>query len=193
MKKIFLLIFSVLVLLFSQFKICLAQETGYDQIYNSLPNLDFHYDNSEDPDEIADYHEFIISPYTLMRISDTLSTKNTIFKPGYYLLSPKNQDGYDFVMFKQKGKIVGLVPVFEKQTVDPLITYPQPPKPKVGFWSGLGMSINTGIAKLFHKYEKPPDLPKSKIESNYVGAGNYLEIDLYRDKYLYKILLKVQR
>ena len=189
MKKIFLLVLFNLIIIFPT-KVN-AQSIDYDQIYNSLPVVDIHYEHNEDPDEIIDYNKFIVSPYPLIRISDNLSNKTTKIKPGYYLLSPKTREGYDFIMFKQKGNIAAMIPVFEKQTINPKLIFPDPPKPKVGFWQGIGNGIKAGFHGMFGKYENPPKLPRCKLDSNYVNGGKYLEFTLIREQDLYKILLKV--
>ena len=192
MKKfLFLTLLSLILVLYVGIKSANAQPADYDQIYNNLPVVDFHYDHNEDPDELMDYSQFVVSPYPLVRISDSLVSKTIKLKPGYYLLSPKSREGYDFIMFKQKGRIVGMIPVFDKQIVDPKLIFPTPPKPKVGFWKGMVNGVKAGFHRLFGKYENPPKMPRCKLSTNYVNGGKYLEFTLIREENLYKILLKV--
>ena len=191
MKKIVFLLFAINLLLIHP---AYTQEVAeYDKIYESSPILDFYYEQNEDPDEITDHQEHIRSPYPLIRTSSPLSTKSSKIIPGYYLLTPRNKDGYDFVMFKQKGRITALVPVFEKKLINPLEVYPQPIKRKVPLVKKPFAAMQNGLKFVFKPYIKPPELPKYLLNSDYVAGGKYFEIHLYKDEYLYKMLFKVDR
>jgi len=167
----------------------------YDLIYDNLPVINVKYYVNEDPDEINDYRKYI-TPYPLLRTSLVLKCKNQKIRPGYYLLTPKNEKGLDFVMFKQQGKIIALIPVYEKSLIVPQLTYKKPPAPKVSMVAFPFVKlkkITKGTLKtIFKPVLKPPDLPETKMKASYVNGGKYFEIWLYVDKYLYKMLLKVE-
>jgi hypothetical protein len=169
-----------------------AENTNYESIYNNLPVLDFYYDHNEDPDEQLDYHDFIKSPYPLIRISAKLSCKEVKLLPGYYLMAVRNRSNYDFVMFKQNGKIVTMVPVYEKQLVNPETVYPKP-KVKKSLLKKTGSGIKRIVAAPFKPYRKPPEPPRYAVTSSLVDGGKYFEIWLYQEQYLYKILFKVDK
>lgn len=182
MKKfLFLLLILFSFLEFSNLS-CRAEDSkiNYDLIYKDTPVLDFIYEDSIDPKQDNDYDGYIISPYTLIRITDTLRNKKVLLKPGYYLVKPENRNGYEFLLFKQNGKVAGVVPVYQKVLIDPNLVYKEPTKPKEPFYK-----------KIF-KRRTVPLPPKSALESKIADDGKYLEIWLYVDKYLYKVLFKIE-
>lgn len=173
---------------------------NYDLIYKETPILDFMYEEGLDPEQDGDYEKYIISPYTLIRITDTLRSKNTILKQGYYLVKPKNKDGYEFLLFKQNGRIAGIVPVYQKVRINPLLVYKEPPKSKSPPYKAIPKKIFIETPKKilswpFRKWynkRRVPLPPKSALDSKVVGNGRYLEIWLYIDSFLYKALLKIE-
>jgi len=192
MKKIIL----ILILLILPYSKVFAQEANYDEIFNNLPVLDIVYDQNEDPDEQADSIKYFQSPYPLIRTAFPLSCKSAKFKPGYYLLTPRTRDGYDFIMFKQFGKIAGLVPVYEKRPLTPeesLRLFPPPPKPKTTIWSLPLRAFKVCVKKAFGKQKKPPEPPKYALDANITDENKYFEIILYSEQYAYKILFKIER
>ncbi|OGI03081.1 MAG: hypothetical protein A2104_06335 [Candidatus Melainabacteria bacterium GWF2_32_7] len=194
MKKILFLTFLSLIFLLNSASIIAAEKISYDSIYNNLPVLtDIYYDHNEDPDEIVDYKDYIQSPYPLMRISVKLSCKDVKIGPGYYLITAKNRSNYDFVMFKQNGKIAALIPIYEKQLINPETVYPKAQQPKKSIIRKIGSGIKKVIARPFKRYKKPLPAPRYYITSSMVDSGKYFEINLYQEQYLYKMLFKVER
>lgn len=169
-----------------------AERINYDNIYKNLPVLDIHYDYNEDPDENADYTNYIGSPYPLIRISPKLACRETKLAPGYYLMTIKNRSSYDFVMFKQNGKIAALIPVYEKQLINPETFYPKPEEPKSRF-KKTTKAIKNVIAKPFQSHRRPVPPTRTFITSSLVDGGNYFEVLFYQEQYLYKMLFKVEK
>ncbi|GEM_PF-1800658 len=202
MKNFRLLILSLIILLKFSASSCAAENIriNYDLIYKDTPVLDFMYEDKVDPDEESDYSDYLISPYTLLRITDTLVSKNVLLKPGYYLVKSEKKDGYDILTFKQNGKVAGVVPVYQKVTINPLLVFPEPQKPKLPFYKAIPKKIFIDTpkkimkwsAKKLFKQKDIPIPPKSALEYRVVGNGKYLEIWLYVDKYLYKSLFKIK-
>lgn len=197
MKKILLLTFLTFIFLSYPAKTFAAEPINYDSIYNNLPVLvDIYYDHNEDPDENLDYQDYVESPYPLMRVSVKLKCKDVKLNPGYYLITLKNRSNYDFAMFKQRGKIVALIPVYEKVKIDPETFYPKAEKPKKSIIGKTGSGIKAAIAfpfKPLNRFRKPPPQTRHFITSSLVDSGRYFEIYLYQEDYLYKILFKVER
>ncbi|EKE04740.1 MAG: hypothetical protein ACD_20C00007G0001 [uncultured bacterium] len=197
MKKLLLLAFLTFIFLLNSVKTYAAEPVDYDSIYNNMPVLvDIYYDHNEDPDENLDYQDFIQSPYPLMRVSVKLKCKDVKLNPGYYLVTVKNRSNYDFAMLKQRGKIVALVPIYEKQKIDPETFYPKPQKPKKSVVGKAGSGIKTVIAfpfKPLDRFKKPPPQTRHFITSSLVDGGRYFEIYVYQEDYLYKILFQVER
>jgi len=208
MKKIIL--FFLLFIIFSGR--ALAGSVDYDEIYNNIPTIDIYYDQNEDPDEQTDYMQYFNSPYPLIRTAFPLSCKSIKFKQGYYLLTPKSKDGFNFMMFKQTGKIIGLVPVYEKRLMTPeerQRIFPPPPKKKHSVWSLPWRGFKFTVKKMFGNYKKPPELPRVALDADIVGGGKYFEIifykeylkgyvkenskEIYKECYVYKMLFKIER
>lgn len=203
MKK-FLFIFLTLIitLKFSALD-CKAGGSGinYDLIYKDTPVLDFMYINGIDEEQDSDYNRYVISPYTLIRITDTLRNKKVVLKPGYYLIKPKRQDGYDFLIFKQNGKVAGVVPVYQKVLINPALVYKEPVKEKLPLYKEIPKQVFIDtpkkiLSKPFKKFWEQKKVlipPKSALECKVVGDGKYLEIWLYVDTFLYKVLFKIEK
>lgn len=203
MKKFLLsLLTLILVLKFSALSSkAESSRINYDLIYKDTPVLDFMYINGIDEEQDGDYNRYVISPYTLIRITDTLRNKKVLLKPGYYLIKPQRQDGYDFLIFKQNGKVAGVVPVYQKVLINPLLVYKEPVKSKLPLYKEIPKKIFIDtpkkiLSKPFKKFWEQKKIltpPKSALESKAVGNGKYLEIWLYVDKFLYKVLFKIEK
>jgi len=202
MKKLLLLLLTLISILVFSGSFCNAENLriNYDLLYKDTPVLDFMYEEGIDPEQDNDYNRYVISPYTLIRITDTLRNKKILLKSGYYLVKPDKHDGYEFLLFKQNGKVAGIVPVYQKVLINPALVYKEPIKPKVPLYKAILKKIFIEIPKKiitrpFKKsWEQKKILtpPKSALESKVVGNGKYLEIWLYIDTYLYKVLFKIE-
>ncbi len=188
--------YLVSILLFFGFwaSIALAEPSSvsnYDEIYFNLPASDISFENNIDPYEAEDNSKFQISPYPLLRTSAPLVFKNNNIQAGYYLVSPKQYEGKNYLLFKQQGRIKHIIPVYETSTIVPLTVYPNaaPPKPKkkvpdYPLWPfkkffGIVMGAN----------DPPPEIPQSLIKT-YDLDSRYFEIDLYYNDKLYKTIYK---
>ncbi|OGI00078.1 MAG: hypothetical protein A2039_00360 [Candidatus Melainabacteria bacterium GWA2_34_9] len=201
-KSLLLLLILISILTFSKSS-CEAENLriNYDLLYKDTPVLDFMYEEGIDPEQDNDYNRYIISPYTLIRITDTLKNKKILLKPGYYLVKPDKHDGYEFLLFKQNGKVAGIIPIYQKVLINPALVYKEPIKPKTPLYKAIPKKIFIEIPKKiitrpFRKFweQKKVLVPaKSALESKVVGNGKYLEIWLYVDKYLYKVLFEIQK
>lgn len=169
----------------------IEEETNYFKIYNNLPDIKVEFIHNEDPDEYYDYQKFHFSPYPLIRTSSDLYVKNLKIKPSYYLLTPREYKGKHAVLFKQKGKVKFVVPVYEKETIDPKAVYKEPPKPKTPWWKWSYKWIPWVVKKVLRldKYKNHPAMPKSLIEA-YDLYGPFYEIDLYYEDNLYKMIFR---
>jgi hypothetical protein len=202
MKNIFTLLF--LMVLFLKFSVHPAfgqnLRINYDLIYKETPILDFMYEDKIDQEEDGDYNRYNVSPYTLIRITDTLRCKKLVLSPGYYLVKPEKKDGYEFLIFKQNGKVIGVVPIYQKNIINPALVFPEPVKPKKPFFIAIPKKIFIDtpkkiIARPFKGWWEQKRVlvpPKAALESKVVGNGKYYEIRLYVDKYLYKSLFKIE-
>lgn len=192
-------IFSLLLFLMFSINPVLAEEQdnqsiqNYDQLYESLPIIDIHYENNEDPRELEDYNKYYLrSPYPLIKLSHVLEYKAGELKPGLFLLTPRYENGYNFVIFKQNGKVVAFVPVFEKETINPELAYPKP-KENIKWYKLPFVKTKRGVDYVFKPIRRPPPNPKFKLKGKLVQGKKYYVMDLFYDKYSYKMLFRVQR
>lgn len=203
MKKFLLILLILIVGLKYSSLSCRAENLriNYDLLYKDTPVLDFMYEDGIDQEQDNDYNRYVTSPYTLIRITDKLVNKKNVLKPGYYLVKPKKRDGYEFLLFKQNGRVAGIVPVYQKVLINPILVYHEPVKPKLPLYKAIPKKIFIEIPKKiitrpFKKFWEQKRVlvpPKSALESKVVGNGQYLEIWLYVDTYLYKVLFKIEK
>lgn len=168
---------------------------NYDLLYEDTPVLDYMYETGFDEEESDDYEDYIISPYVLVRLPVKLRNKNIVLNPGYYLVKPEKEDGYRFAVFKQNGKVVGSVPVFQKVWVDPEVIFPPPPKPIYKWYQKpfvtMGNIIKWPLKKIVDRRRlKVP--PRAKADFRLSEDERYYEIWLYIESSLYKMLFKVE-
>ncbi|MEI7473355.1 MAG: hypothetical protein WCK67_01120 [bacterium] len=166
----------------------------YKKIYDDLPILDINYLNNEDPDETMEYYRSIIySPYPLIRISNVLNCRTIKLAVGEYLLKPSNYNSYDFVMFKQNGKLIGLVPVFKKQFVGRELVARKEVKKNYTKRQKRMLLVKKVLKFPFMPILKPKPFNKFAIEVSYSPAKEYMIMDFYFKDTLYKMLFKLDK
>ncbi len=196
MKKIF--VTFVLLIFFMNFNLpCLGKtQLNYYRLYEKMPVLDFMYETGYDPDESEDYEDYIISPYVLIRLPVKLMNQKTVLSPGYYLVKPEKKFGYNFVIFKQKGKVVGLVPIYKEYRTNPLMVFPEPSKPKHKWYIKPFVKVKEFIQWPFKKLlerRKPLKPPRAKVEFELIDNNQYYDMSLYIEDRLYKMLFKLKK
>lgn len=196
MKKIFtyfIFIFFIAEILIIQPAAAFGK-INYELIYEDMPILDFMYESGVDPEESGDYEDFIISPYVLVRLPVMLQNKKKVLYPGYYLVKPEKRDGYRFVIFKQKGRVRAIVPIYKKYRVNPLEVFPEPEEPKHSWYVAPFVKIWDAAKWPFKKLlkrRKPLKPPRAKAEFEYIEDGNFYDMKLYIEDSLYKMLFKL--
>ncbi len=169
----------------------------YDRIYEDMPILDHMYETRLDPEESDDYEKYTVSPYVLVRLPVKLRNKKTVFNQGYYLAKPEKRSGFNFVIFKQNGKVVGCVPVYKKYRVDPAENFPEPEKPKTK-WYALPFVMTWNVIKwpfkkLLGNKKRPLRPPRAKAEFELAEDGKYYDMGLYVEDRLYKMLFILEK
>ncbi len=185
-KKIFL--FAVLlcsVVLFASLNCSIAQENKangenakYAKIYEELSEPDFSYIFNLDPYQTEEYTKYMYAPYPLFRTAIRFVFKNTVIEPGYYLLTPREKDGKWYVLFKTNGKVKYIIPVYEKQLVEPMFYEKYVPERKLTFWQGICKKTRDTMGKFFPKQTQRMPPPKSYIDVNELGT-DYWQVVLY--------------
>lgn len=87
---------------------------NYAQIYRDLEPAKFSYMHDIDPDQYYDMKDSSWSPYPLLRLNSPIYFKESTIEPGYYLLTPREYQGKWYLLFKQNGKVVHIIPVYER-------------------------------------------------------------------------------
>lgn len=173
MRKVF---YVLLIMLFCAG--AFAKDSDYISIYNSLEKPDFQLVHGLDPYQNDDYYKYAWSPYPLFRSISTLYFKDLVIKPGYYLLTPREIKGRDYVFFKQAGRVQFIIPVAKKGTIDPIFYVNRVPKPKETKWQ----KFKGKCSRMFHrtlKNTKKRPAPNSYITQDWVEGADLILITLY--------------
>lgn len=169
--------------------------TQAEATYYDLPKIQSPYINGIDPYEHAEYAQYIWSPYPLFRASSRYYFKREVIKEGYYLLTPRFEEGYNVVIFKQRGRVKHMIPAYKTEKINPLTFYAkkEPPKPKKALWKKVACfpwtAFKWPFKKLFGRKVMPKEMPKTYMET-YDLDKNFYGIDFYYEDTLYKLMLR---
>ena len=100
----------------------------------------------------------------------------------------KINDSY-YVLFKQGGKVKYIIPIYETESVQPLTTYPQPPKKQKHWWDYPLYPFRWTLGIAMGKDDPPPRTPQSLVKA-YDLDSRYYGIDLYYNDRVYKTIFK---
>lgn len=163
---------------------------NYAQIYSDLEPATFSYLHGIDPDEFYDVKDATWSIYPLLRLNSAIFFKNITVEPGYYLLTPREHDGKWFILFKQNGKVVYIIPVYERGYTPQRFYDEHIPKPKLKPSQKIHMGILKGVGKV--KSSKRQEPVKSFLEVN--DLDNYfINITIYYGGHKYSTIFRTIR
>lgn len=187
MKKI--LIFLTFIL--SMNLCCLAEDIDIEQAYRDMPVPTLKYIHDIDPGENFDTHNSTWSPYPLFRLTTTLYFKTVEIPPGYYLLTPREQDGKWYVLFKEAGKVRYAIPVYDKKIV-PLNFYDENlPKPDLKPAAKMQLAWLNFVGNHVKSSKRKPET------NNYLEVtdleNNFISIVLYWGSYKYYMVFRTIR
>ncbi len=114
--------FFFLILISALLQAAAFAELDYETLYNKAELFPSRLYNDVDPFEDEDAVKYAWSPYPLFRSAANLYFKDLKIEPGYYILTPRNLKGKDYILFKQNGKVVFIVPA-AKTEATPLNFY----------------------------------------------------------------------
>ena len=188
MKKIIcLIIFILMIMPFAQKAMA---EPDYEILYAQAQEADFKFMHNIDPYQDEDNFKYAWSPYLLFRTSSTFVFKSSIIPAGYYLLTPRQHNGKNWILFKQQGKVQYIIPVLRTEVVPPDFYKTHIPKVKKGVWKKLG----DGICQVFYtvfKSSKKQNPPQSYIEV-YRYEGQLYLMKYYYGQTVYITLFRVE-
>ena len=129
---------------------------NYSQIYNDLEVPTFSYLHDIDPDQYYDMKDTSWSIYPLLRLISPIYFKNVTIEPGYYLLTPREQNGEWYMLFKQNGVVKHIIPVYDRDYTPEMFYDEHIPKPKLTTSQKIHMGFLDFIGKMDSTKRKAP-------------------------------------
>lgn len=162
-------------------------DTDIPEVYRSLEVPNFRYVHDLDPEEFVDTQNAAWSPYSLFRLTAPLYFKTITINPGYYLLTPREHEGNWYMLFKQQGKVVYIIPIYDKKIV-PMDFYKDNLPEEKTTWS---QSMHLKLLKFVGKFKSSqrPEMPKTFLEAEDLD-DNFIVIILYWGDYKYYMVLR---
>lgn len=162
----------------------------YASIYNSLEVPEFSYMHDIDPDQYYDMKDTTWSPYPLLRLNSAIYFKSIIIEPGYYLLTPREQDGKWYILLKQSGVVKYIIPVYERDYTPETFYDEHLPKPKLNFAQKVHMGFLDFIGKADSTKRRAP--VQNYMEIN--DLENYfVQIIIYYGPHKYSTIFRTIR
>ena len=160
---------------------------NYTQIYSELELPDFSYLHGIDPDQYYDMKDTSWSIYPLLRLNSPIYFKTITIEPGYYLLTPREHNGKWYLLFKQNGNVVHIVPVYERDYTPETFYDENIPKPKLTKSQKIHMEFLDFIGNFKSTKRKAP--VQSYLEIN--DLENYfVNITIYYGPHKYKTIFR---
>lgn len=165
-----------------------SEPVDYEQIYRELEVADFSYVHDIDPEEYYDTMRSTWSPYPLFRLTSPLYFKTVTILPGYYLLTPRNQNGNWYILFKEAGRVKYIVPVYDRDLTPQAYYEENMEQPKETFGKKFRKRMLTFVGKNVpsSKLEPAPQttLELTDLDNNFVSMvlswGNYRYYMIFR-------------
>lgn len=164
--------------------------TDIEAIYNKQIPLDIKFENNLDPYEQQDNYTCARSPYPLVRTIMPIYSLKTTIEPGYYLLTPRKIEARDYLLFKERGKVLYTVPIFESKQVDPDIEYPQPKDPYDDAPYGF-KNLFKGLGIISGRRTHSPQIPLHKVDC-FQYDDQFYGINVYYKDRMYKTVYKTK-
>lgn len=163
---------------------------NYAEIYNNLEPATHSYLHGIDPEEFYDVKDAAWSVYPLLRLNSAIYFKNTAIEPGYYLLTPREHKGKWYILFKQNGKVVHIIPVYDRDYTPEKFYDEHIPKPKLKPSQKVHMKLLSAVGKV--KSSKRQDPVKSYLEVN--DLDNYfINVIIYYGGHKYSTIFRTIR
>ncbi len=185
MKKILWLLFFI-ILAFSAKSF--AADFDYVSTYTNLEMPKFSYVHGIDPGQYYDNKNASYSIYPLFRLNSPIYFKKITIVPGYYLLTPVENKGENYLLFKENGRVKYTVPVYKKEIVPVDFYETHLPKQKMTFTQKVGKHFYGFIGKHFKSAKRKPAVQSyimvEDLDEYYVSIivyyGPYRYYTIYR-------------
>lgn len=183
MKK---LLYTLILIIFPLMAFC--EEFDYITTYKYLEPATFSYIHGIDPDQYYDSKTSAWSPYPLFRLNSNLYFKKTIIQPGYYLLTPRSNNGKWFILFKENGKVKYIIPAYKREIV-PINFYKENlPQPKLTWSQKVHLKTIYTFGKIMPK-AKRKEAPKSFLELTDLD-NDFLSMVVYYGNFRYYLIFR---
>jgi len=160
---------------------------NYTEIYNSLELPKFSYMHDIDPDQYYDMKDATWAPYPLLRLNSAIYFKERTIEPGYYLLTPREYKGNWYLLFKQNGVVMHIIPIYERDLTPEFFYDEHLPKPKLTFAQKVHMGTLNLIGKTKSSKRKEPI--KSYMEINDL-ENHFVSIVIYYGNHKYHTIFR---
>lgn len=168
MKKLFL---TILILFFAN-STAFSFEADYRKIYLDMQVPTFSYMHGIDPGQYYDNKDATYSTYPLFRLTSPLYFKTITIQPGYYLLTPVNYKGENYILFKDNGIVKYTIPTYKKELVPIDFYETHIPQPKLTFRQNMSKNFYHFIGTHFKSAKKKP------------ATQTYLEVEDLDNKFV---------
>ena len=162
----------------------------YAGIYNSLEVPKHSYLHNIDPDQYYDMKDASWAPYPLLRLNSYIYFKDKAIEPGYYLLTPREHKGKWYLLFKQNGKVVHIIPVYERDITPEFFYDKHLPQPKLTRAQKIHMGVLDFLGKFNSTKRKEPI--KSYMEINDL-ENHFVSIIIYYGSHKYSTIFRTIR
>ena len=158
-----------------------------EETYRKLELANFSYQHDVDPDQYYDMENTTWSPYPLLRLNSALYFKNITIEPGYYLLTPRKNEGNWYILFKEAGKVKHIIPVYEKDYTPETFYKDNIPEPKLTSRQKARKAVTDFAGKF--KSSKRPKEKQSFLEVNDYN-NNFIQLILYWGDFKYYTIFR---
>ena len=165
-----------------------TEDIDIEQMYRDMPVPEFSYVHNIDPGEYQDTMYSTWSPYPLFRLTAPLFFKTIKIDPGYYLLTPREQDGAWYMLFKECGRVKYIIPCYKKEMVPndfyknnlPQIKLTRPQKIREKFLKFVGEHFDSAKRK---------PIPDTYLDATDLD-NNFISLVVYWGNYRYYLVLR---
>lgn len=159
----------------------------YAGIYNSLEPAKHSYMHDIDPDQFYDMKDATWAPYPLLRLNSYLYFKDRAIEPGYYLLTPREHKDKWYLLFKQNGRVMHIIPIYERDITPEFFYEKHLPKPKLTRAQKIHMGVLSYLGKF--KGSKRKDPIKSYMEITDL-ENHFVSIVIYYGNHKYSTIFR---
>lgn len=159
----------------------------YAGIYNSLEPATHSYMHDIDPDQYYDMKDATWAPYPLLRLNSYIYFKDRAIEPGYYLLTPREHKDKWYLLFKQNGKVMHIIPIYERDITPEFFYEKHLPQPKLTKAQKIHMGALSFLGKFNSTKRKDPIkcyMEITDLENHFVSIviyyGNHKYSTIFR-------------